>query len=65
MKFNENLKTFRLSQDLGQKQLAEKLGISIKTVSHWETGYTEPDISQLIKIADFFKISIDELVGRE
>lgn len=65
MKFNENLKTFRLSQELGQKQLAEKLGISIKTVSHWETGYTEPDISQLIKIADFFKISIDELVGRD
>ena len=55
----------RSANDLGQKQLAEILKISVKTVSHWETGYGEPSISQLIAIADFFEISLDDLVGRE
>ena len=64
MAFNENLKFLRKTKEIGQAKLAQVLSISTKTVSHWETGYTEPSIAQLIALADFFDISIDELVGR-
>ncbi|MCH5142454.1 MAG: helix-turn-helix transcriptional regulator [Clostridiales bacterium] len=64
MKFNENLKQLRTINGLGQKQLAEILNTTLKTVSHWETGYCEPSISQLITIANYFDVTIDELVGR-
>ena len=64
MTFAENLKLLRKWKNIGQKELAEILQISAKTVSHWETGYTEPSIAQLIAIADYFDLSIDELVGR-
>lgn len=64
MTFTENLKLFRRSKELSQNKLADILNISAKTVSHWETGYTEPSIAQLILLADLFDTSIDELVGR-
>lgn len=65
MKFAENLKQLREVNGKDQKEIAETLDVSPKTVSHWETGYTEPSISQLIQLADFFEISLDELVGRD
>ena len=64
MKFSDNLKALRAENNIGQAKLANVLSISIKTISHWETGYTEPSINQLIQIADYFNITIDELVGR-
>lgn len=64
MNFSETLKALRTETKLGQDKLAEVLSISAKTVSHWETGYTEPSIAQLIQLADYFGVSIDELVGR-
>ena len=64
MEFKESLKLLRKSNDLGQDKLAETLNISPKTISHWETGYTEPSISQLIQLADFFDVTLDELTGR-
>lgn len=63
--FKENFKMLRTEQGFTQKQLADLMRISYKTVSHWETGYTEPSIAQLIALADFFHLSLDELVGRE
>ena len=50
---------------LGQQQLADLLKISVKTVSHWETGYSEPSITQLIALADIFEVTLDDLVGRD
>ena len=64
MKFSENLKSMRQLKNIGQKELAEVLNTTVKTVSHWETGYSEPSISQLIAISNFFEVSIDELVGK-
>jgi len=64
MDFHENLKFLRKAKEIGQAKLAQILSISTKTVSHWETGYTEPSIAQLILLADFFDVTIDELVGR-
>ncbi len=60
----ENLKYLRKLKNIGQAELAQALNVSVKTVSHWETSYTEPSIAQLIQLADFFDVSIDELVGR-
>ena len=65
MKFVDNLKGLRKMVGLSQAQLAEKLGTTQKTVSHWETGYTEPSIAQLIDLANIFKVTLDDLVGRD
>ena len=62
MGFKENLKILRTEKGLGQNALAEALNVSLKTISHWETGYTEPSITQLTLIAKFFEVSLDELV---
>ena len=64
MTFQKNLKALRAERGRGQAELAKTLDISVKTVSHWETGYTEPSIAQLIALADYFDVTIDELVGR-
>ncbi len=64
MSFSENLRSLRKSNKIDQKVLANKINVSSKTVSHWETGYTEPSISQLILLANFFDITVDELIGR-
>lgn len=61
--FAINLKYLRTEKGYTQTELAKQLKISIKSVSHWETAYSEPSISQLIEIADFFGVSIDELVS--
>lgn len=63
--FNENLKNIRQNEKLSQKDLAEKLHISIKTISHWETGYTEPSLVQLIMLSKILDVSIDDLLGVE
>lgn len=65
MSFSENLKYLRKNFNINQGTLAEALNVSVKTISHWETEYTEPSISQLIMIADFFDVSIDDLVDRK
>ena len=65
MSFSENLKMLRKEQKIGQQELAEKINVSVKTVSHWETGYTEPSINQLILLANFFETTIDEMVDRK
>lgn len=64
MELKESLKIMRTERAITQAQLAKKLNISIKTISHWETGYTEPSINQLIVLADLYSVSLDELVGR-
>lgn len=65
MKIAENIKNLRKEYSLSQKQLADIVETTFKTVSHWETGYTEPSIEQLVALANFFDVTIDELVGRE
>lgn len=65
MEMKESLKVMRIERGITQEQLAKKLNISLKTISHWETGYTEPSVSQLISLADIYSVSLDELVGRE
>lgn len=63
--FAENLKALRNSAELHQKELAEKLETTQRKISYWESGKIEPDLESLWKIADFFNISIDALIGKE
>ncbi|MBQ4098477.1 MAG: helix-turn-helix transcriptional regulator [Clostridia bacterium] len=65
MSFSDNLKALRKVQNIDQQALAQSLSVSSKTISHWETAYTEPSINQLIAIADFFDVTLDELVDRK
>lgn len=52
-------------QRITQEDLAEKLNVSSRTISRWETGSNMPDISLLIEIADFFDVSIPEIINGE
>ena len=55
----------RKQKNLTQEQLAEKLGVSNKTISKWETGANMPDISLLVNIAEIFNVSIPEIINGE
>ena len=47
------------------QELADYLDLSRTTVSHYVSGRREPDIATMIKIAEFFQVSLDYLVGRK
>lgn len=53
----------RKDKGIGQQDLAEVLGVSFQSVSKWENGITMPDITLLPSIAEYFDISVDELLG--
>ena len=59
------IKDLREDRDLRQSDLAIATGIDQRTISNYETGKTNPDSDALIKLADFFGVSIDYLVGRK
>ena len=48
-----------------QEQFAEKLGVSARTISRWETGSNMPDISLLSEIADYYDVGIPEIIAGE
>lgn len=57
------IRDLREDMDLRQKDVAFATGIDQKTLSNYETGKTNPDSYSLIKLADFFQVTIDYLVG--
>lgn len=59
------LKELRKEKGITQEQFAEHLGTSGRTVSRWETGNNMPDISLLVEIAEFFDVSIPEIINGE
>lgn len=61
-KFAKNLKEARRELGISQAELAKRLDITIKTVSHWETGYSEPSIQQILDLSEFFNITTDDLL---
>ena len=65
IKLSENIKKNRSLKGMTQSQLASVFNVSEQAVSRWENGNTYPDISLLPGIADYFGISIDELMGME
>ena len=61
----ENLIELRKNKKVTQAQLAEFCGVTKASVSKWETGQTLPDVLLLPKLASFFGVSIDKLMGYE
>lgn len=59
------IKFYREINGITQQSLADFLGISRTTLSHYESGDRLPNIFIIWKIADYFNISIDEFVGRK
>ncbi len=63
--FGKRLKELRNEKELTQKQLAEILKTSKTTICQWETSKQEPDLNTLVRIADYFNICTDYLLGRK
>lgn len=63
--FAQNLKDLREKMEISQRTLAKKLGVKQEAVSAYECGMHMPTVEKLIKIADFFDVSADKLLGRE
>lgn len=59
------LKKLRKAKGLSQTQLANELGMIQQTYSNYENEKREPNIATLIKLADYFDVSVDYLIGHE
>lgn len=59
------IREFREELGLTQSELAKSIGTLQRNISNWENGVNEPDCATLIKLTETFKISLDELFGRE
>ncbi len=60
----KNLKLLRHEAGISQEQLANVIGVSQQSVNKYENHSVEPDIETIIKIADFFCVTTDYLIGR-
>lgn len=60
----KSLKILRKKRNLTQKDVADAIGITFQTYSYYETGRTKPTPETLCKLADYFGITVDELLGR-
>lgn len=63
LKIGENILQKRKERGITQEELAEFMMVTKASVSKWETGQSHPDILLLPKLATFFNISVDELIG--
>lgn len=64
VQFNNRLRALRQDKDLTQDTLAKNLNINRKTLSNYETGSRTPDIYLIIKMAEYFDVSVDYMLGR-
>lgn len=64
MGFGEIISALRAEKGIYQKELADYLQVSIGTISNYEQGIHNPDFDTLCKIADFYEVSLDYLLGR-
>ncbi len=60
-----NIRKLRKSHNLTMKQLGEMMGVSESTISLYENNKAQPDIGMMYKMADYFGVSIDFLLGRK
>ena len=63
LKLSDNIKRHRKEMGLTQEGLSEAFGVTIGAVSKWENGNNVPDILTLMELANFFNVSVDELLG--
>ena len=61
----DKLKSYRLSRHLTQDDVATALNLTIRRISSYESGEAEPDLYTLADLADFYEISLDDLMDRQ
>ena len=59
------LRELRKEKQLTQEQLAERFGVTSRSVSRWETGSNMPDLSILVELADFYDVDIKDIIDGE
>ena len=64
MEYGQIFKEYRVERKLSQRDLAQATGISQQAISFWEQDKRTPNMDDCIKLADFYGITLDELVGR-
>ena len=64
-KFGSILRDLRLERDLTQVEVGEAIGVTPQAISKWETENGLPDVVQLIPLADYFGVTVDELLGHD
>lgn len=62
MKINDNLRQLRVSRNLTQEQIAEKLNVTRQTVSSYESGRTRPDIDTLVRYSEIYGTELESLI---
>ena len=62
---NENIRQLRLQLGINQVEFAARIGVTKQCVSNWESDNVLPSIEMLTRLADFFGVSTDQLLGRE
>lgn len=63
MTLNENIRNLRLARNLSQVDLAKALGVTKQSVSNWENNNILPSIDMLVRLAQFFSVSTDFILG--
>jgi len=64
MSLSERLLQLKSERNLLQKDIAKDVGLALRTYQYYERGERKPDSDVLIKLADYFQVSLDYLVGR-
>lgn len=65
MRFGERLKRKRQENKLTQQQVADEFHVSRQTISSWETEHSYPDIESLIRLSDYYQVSLDTLLKED
>lgn len=65
MEIGDRLKKARTEKGFTQEQIAEELGVSRQSISHWENNRSYPDIVSVIKLSDLYSVSLDELLKED
>ena len=61
---NQRLKSLRLESKTTQQSVADALGVTVGNVQKFEYGTARPKLDNIVKLADFFNVSVDYLLGR-
>lgn len=62
--FAKRLKELRTEKKISQAELAQAVGASNSIVCYWETNHSEPTAPYIVKLADYFNVTADYLLGR-
>ena len=65
IKIGSFLRELRKEKKLTQEQLAERFGVSSRSVSRWENGNTMPELGILVELADYYEVDIKEIIDGE